>query len=643
MTRNISVLWIAVAITIVAAVAVYAPGLSGPFLFDDSVHISQNRWVKIDNLGWDNLVRAWNSSFSAFPSNRPLAQLSFGVNHAVAGLNPWAFKSVNLAIHLLTGLAIFVFARLGLRALSGQTDRIQGETFFALAVAAFWLLHPLHVSTVLYVVQRMAQLSTLFLMLALSAYLWGRLRIADNRPGLPWMLATIPLAAVGFLGKENTVLLPLLLLACELTLLRQVSPGRNPWPVRLVWIALIALPLIAGAIYLINHPGLLNHGGRPFTLEERGLTQPRILWLYLNWLFIPDVSQLGLFHDDIVTSTSWRSPPTTLVAIAGWIGLTATALLMKKRWPVFAFAVLFFLAAHALESTIFPLEMVFEHRNYLASVGPLFLLAYLVTVGATKTRFPGAIRLLAIALLMAYGAATFARVQNWTSHETFVLNSAQNHPGSARAQFMAGQLAISMAPKIPGDKTEIANVASQFLEQGLTANDRCLNCLFGLVVLDLHLDRPINSSTLERLVKALREGTVDPALVSVSQFSFLVDWVRADASQLTGPQLELVFEAALENPNWNGTGRASIEAAYRKYFELVKGDLESARIHAERAITAWPSQWAYRIQLIEVLIKLGRREEALLALDDAARLSKNEKQQVEVARLRNILRPADAQ
>ncbi len=521
-------------IALAATITVYSPGLGGPFLFDDSVHITQNRWVKIDNLGWDSLTRAWQSSFTSFPSNRPLAQLSFGINHAVAGLNPWAFKGVNLAIHLLTGLAIFVFARLGLRALSGQADRTQGETLFALAVAAFWLVHPLHVSTVLYVVQRMAQLSTLFLMLALSAYLWGRLRIADDKPGLPWMLAAIPLAAIGFLGKENTVLLPLLLLACELTLLRQLSLGRNPWPVRLVWIALIVLPLVAGAIYLINHPGLLSHGGRPFTLEERGLTQPRILWLYLNWLFVPNVSQLGLFHDDIVTSTSLLSPPTTLIAIMGWIGLIVTALVMARRWPVFAFAVFFFLAAHALESTIFPLEMVFEHRNYLASIGPLFLLAYLVTVGATKTRFPGAIGLLAIALLMAYGAATFARVQNWTSHETFVLASAENHPNSARAQFMAGQLAISMLPKIEGDKSEIANVASQFLEQGLAANDRCLNCLFGLVVLDLHLDRSVDPATLERLTKALRGGPVDASLVSVSQFGFLVNWLRADASNLTG-------------------------------------------------------------------------------------------------------------
>jgi tetratricopeptide (TPR) repeat protein len=400
---------------------------------------------------------------------------------------------------------------------------------------------------------------------------------------------------------------------------------------------MIALPLVLGTIYLATHTGLLNHDGRPFTFEERILSQPRILWLYIQWLFVPDVSQLGLFHDDIPISKSLFNPVTTTFAILAWIGLLVAALVMRKRWPVFAFAVLFFLAAHALESTIFPLEMVFEHRNYLASVGPLFLLAYLVTVAGQRTRFPRAIAVLGLALVAVYAAATFARVENWTSHETFVLASAQNHPGSARAQFMAGQLVITMVPKIQGDKAEIANVAEQFLEQGLKANDRCLNCLFGLVVLDLHLDRPVNPDTLERLEYALRDGPVDASLVSVSQFGFLVNWLRADPSNLTGPQLESIFEAALANPSWNNTGRASIEAAYRKYFELVANDLEAALVHADAAINAWPTQWAYHVQKVELLRKLGRTDEALAALKRAEPLSKNAKQISEIQRLEGII------
>ena len=104
-------------------IALYARGLDGPFLFDDSVHITQNRWVKIDSLAWPDLVRAWNSSFSGFPGNRPLAQLTFGINHAFAGLDPRAFKTTNLVIHLVNGLLVFLFTRLALGAVKPRQAR----------------------------------------------------------------------------------------------------------------------------------------------------------------------------------------------------------------------------------------------------------------------------------------------------------------------------------------------------------------------------------------------------------------------------------------------------------------------------------------------------------------------------------------
>ena len=98
---------------LIVTASIYAQALNGPFLFDDHIHITQNRWVKIDSLSWANIAQAWDSSFSFFPNNRPLAQLSFGINHAFAGLEPWAYKATNLALHLVTGLVVFLFSRLG--------------------------------------------------------------------------------------------------------------------------------------------------------------------------------------------------------------------------------------------------------------------------------------------------------------------------------------------------------------------------------------------------------------------------------------------------------------------------------------------------------------------------------------------------
>ena len=626
------------ALAIGLTLLVYSNGLNGPFLFDDHIHITQNKWVKIESLQVSELAQAWDSSFSSFPANRPLAQLSFGINHALAGLNPWAFKTTNLAIHLIIGLLVFVFARLAYRAVAtNPTDTMRGN-LFAAATAALWLLHPLHVSTVLYTVQRMAQLSTLSMLLGLTCDLFGRLRIADGKPGRAWMLSAAPIALIGFLAKENTVLLPLLLLSVELTLLAGVSAGDQQRFLRWVRVVYIAVPLIAGLGYVITHPEIYSYVGRPFTLEERLLTQARVLWLYLQWMLVPDVSAFALFHDDLVKSTGLFSPPTTLFAVVGLVVALLAAIALRRRQAVFAFAALFFLANHALESTIFPLELMFEHRNYLASLGPLMLLAYLVAITSARLRTQSAAVALGALLLISYSVVTWIRVDNWSSYQKFVLSAVENHPESRRSHFMAAQLFIAAIDKSEGDTAGLAEAARYHLDEGARIDPRCLDCLFGKIALDLQLGQSPPQETIDRLVEHLRNGDVGPTSVSISQFSFMSRWHRSDGHKLTPEQLESIFDAARANPGWNHTGRAGLESAYREYHEFVTQDLGKAGEHARAAVAAWPDQWAYHVNLVRVLRKQGRHAEALRSLQKGAAAVGNETQRQELERLIDEIR-----
>jgi len=620
-----------------ATIVVYANGLNGPFLFDDHIHITQNRWVKIESLAWPDLAQAWNSSFSDFPSDRPLAQLTFGINHALNGLDPRAFKVTNLAVHLATGLMVFVFTRLVYRTLADSEEEADKGMLLALATTTLWLLHPMHVSTVLYTVQRMAQLSSLALLAALSCYMWGRLEIAKGKAGIGWILAAAPIAAIGFLAKENTVLLPLLLLTIELTLLKGVTIGPRRRTIHLIWAFFIGIPLAAGLFYLLTHPGLLSYESRPFDLEERMLTQPRVLFSYLQWLLVPDIAAFGLFHDDIEISTSLTSPPATLTAIVAWLGLTVTALILRRKVPVFAFAVLFFLASHVLESSVFPLEMVFEHRNYLASVGPLMFLAYLITIASERFKVRSLAMALGALLLLSYTFVTYVRVSNWSSYESFILSSVENHPNSARSNFMAGQLMISAVAKSGRDEPTLAEAARTYLRNGIAVDPRCINCMFGLIVLDLHLGRQPDNVLVAGMGDALRSGYVGPTKVSVGQFSYLVKLQKRDETKLPAEDLEAIFDAALENPAWNNTGRAGIEAAYREYYEFVAKDLPSALTHARAAVASWPDQWSYHMQLVRILQKLGRPGDALAALEVAATLAGNDAQQLETAEVQKSI------
>ena len=632
-------LWV-ILLALAATIFVYAAGLDGPFLFDDHIHITQNQWVKIESLAWSDLVRAWNSSFSAFPANRPLAQLTFGINHALSGLDPWAFKTTNLLIHLATGVFVFVFSRLVLRAVSGGTDDSTWQVICAATVAAAWLLHPLHVSTVLYTVQRMAQLSTLSLLVALSCYFWGRIRIAEGRSGIAWILAAAPVAMLGFLGKENAALLPLLLLVSELTVLRTVSASNQRILIRTVWILFIVFPILASLVYFALHPGYFNYDGRDFTLEERALTQTRVLWLYLQWLFIPDISAFGLFHDDIQLSNSLTDPPSTLISLIALLVALMAAILLRRKAPIFAFAVLFYLASHALESSVFPLEPIFEHRNYLASIGPLLLLGYLITIASERLKVRGLALVVGALLLIAYGFVNHIRIDNWASYNSFILSSVENHPASPRANFLAGQLVISAIANSDSGKDELAISGRKFLQRGIELDPRCINCMFGLIVLDLHLEKRPDLDLIEQLKTALRSGHVGAMKVSVSQFSHLVRWQRSGDSSLPNHELEAIFDAALENPAWTNTGRAGIEAAYREYWHHVAKDLPRALQHGNAAVRAWPSQWSYQFAVAKLLQKLDRPQEAVTVLDKAIQFADNEKKQRETAELRAVLQHA---
>ncbi|SMG62490.1 conserved hypothetical protein, membrane, partial [methanotrophic bacterial endosymbiont of Bathymodiolus sp.] len=83
---------------------------------------------------------------------------------------------------------------------------------------------------------------------------------------------------------------------------------------------LVALPICLVLIYYFVTPGNLiaSYGGRPFSLSERLWTESRVLWFYLSLLFIPDITNMGLFHDDIAVSHGWFQPVTTLVSVISW-------------------------------------------------------------------------------------------------------------------------------------------------------------------------------------------------------------------------------------------------------------------------------------------------------------------------------------
>ncbi len=368
-------------------------------------------------------------SGAAGPTGRPLAMLSFLIDNNTWNESSGSYKYTNLMLHLLNG-SLLAWAGLLLGRCLGWEERTSQR--LAVFNAAMWMLHPLFVSTTLYIIQRMTLLAALCCLGGVTAYLHGRLLLA-TRPlrAYLWMTAGLGLGTLlGTLCKENAALLPLLILVIEYCLPERSA--QPPWPFRAIF---LWLPSLAILIYLISmldfSPNIWPT--RPFNQVQRLLTEPRILWMYINQLLLPKISAGGLYHDDIPISTTLTNPPSTLWAILSLLCLIATALAARYRFPLFSLAVLFYLAGHLIESSVIGLELYFEHRNYLPAA------FFFMPLGLALFRLQGRLSTKTLPLVVSapalmLGFLTHQRAELWGQPDLMTILWAQEAPYSARAQ-----------------------------------------------------------------------------------------------------------------------------------------------------------------------------------------------------------------
>ena len=423
----------------VAIALAYAGAANDYFLFDDRPALTANSAItQLDPLA----AAAWRDallSSNAGPTGRPLAMLSLALDAGWQDrLSAVPFKLTNLLIHLACGVLLLAFLLQLQRAQPAAGLRL-GTSATAFATA-LWLLAPLHVSTVLYPVQRMAQLSALFMLLGLYLYARWRNRWAQQGASVAELLAAalwlglVTLAAL--LSKENGVLLVWLLPLVEWVVFRGRWAGAElPWLRRLALLALL-LPLALVAALLLWAPEtiLAGYAQREFSFSERLLTQLRVLWHYVGWFVLPLPGQLGFLHDTIPVSRGWFAPATTALAGIAWLLVLGIAVRSARSCPWLLFGLLFFLIGHSMESSVLALEMVFEHRNYLPSVGLAIIVAGALSMLSLHlpTLDP---RLLALAVGLPLLLLLSLRTHTWGDELRLAEANARHHPDSPRGQY----------------------------------------------------------------------------------------------------------------------------------------------------------------------------------------------------------------
>lgn len=601
--------YFALAVLLLLTALVYYPGLYGGFMFDDMQNITQNEHLHIHTLTW---LDAWDAALSGQAGilKRPLSMLSFAINYYFTGNTPFFFKLTNLLIHLLNGCCVLVLTRLLLRANDGSVYSKARLQWVSLTVAAVWLLHPLNLTSVLYIVQRMNSLSALFTFCALIVYCWARFRLIEGRPAIAYLLTGVAVFGVlALLCKENGVLLPLYMLVIEMAFFRfrTANPGARTFLIA-AFLLTVALPILAALTTLIVRPQLILNGYalRDFTWIERLLTEARALWYYLQLLVLPNPGELGLYHDDFAISHDLLHPLSTLFSVSGLVLLLGAGIACLRRQPVLAFGILWFLAGHLLESTLIPLELVYEHRNYLPGYGVLFTLIYYLTqphLYPVTLRF----RTLGVVLLLGlFTTITALRADQWRNLLKQSALEVAHHPLSSRANFDAGEAYHTIMKANPSADNYQNSV--RFFEASASTSQNQIASHVALIVVSSEAGQPIKQRWLDDFAFRLEYRTFVPS--QTSSLKYLERCQIEQRCKLSDDAMVNLFESALRNHNIDASSKAVVYSIYGVYALKRLDDYNRALSLLATAANTDPSELQYQMDIAVALTAYGQYSQA---------------------------------
>lgn len=545
------------------AVAFYANSLWVPFQFDDSHVIFNGEFVRRP------FEQSWLRS-------RILLFLSFALNYRLGGLEPFGYHLINVALHAVSSVLVYLLARRLLGAVGAKPYPA------ALIAGALFAVHPFGTEAVTYVSSRSSLMCGTFYLLGAHAFLWARV---GRKGAFRTAALVLPCFALSIATKEEGATLPLALLAIERVLPR-AEEGRWRWLAFHLPLAAVSLAALGALIPFVS--GYLR--------QERLPVGPYLLtesWVALRYLFLI-VLPVGLNVDPEVPAVSLLS----LRAAAGLTSLALTALLLLRaeRAKVAAFGVGWFYAAIAASSSFIPLaDFMAEHRAYFASAGVLIVFAHAAArllafaeqrFGSPKARV--AFALLTLAWLGALGAGTFFRNCTWQGRVSLWADAVEKSPGKCRPRSSLGYSYL-----VEGDLER----AEALLLQAASMPGKCNpQCVLG----DLYLSRGQRErardfySACVRRTRATYSGYANLA-------SFYLEEGDVDTAQML---LGKALTVPRPEPGGHASARRLLARIYRARGQLGRAEAEL------RAVLAQVESTEARLDLVELLSLLGRLEEA---------------------------------
>jgi len=300
--QRLTELFLILTVLTIACVAYY-PSLSGPLILDDLGSVLPS---KISELSFAELYRVATSDQSGI-FGRSIPVISFALNLHFWPDSVYALKVTNLVIHLFNSILVLLLARSVLQiAIPKATEK--EINLISIACAAVWVIHPLQVSTTMYVVQRMAMLATTFTIIALLSYI--RIRKSHSLPAFKLSIASLNVmffTILACLCKENGVLVFLYILVLEIFLFRfQYRESQTKSQLITLWSICCFIPLMMGCLLFFHLYDrlMITYVSRNFDLYERLITEPGVIMMYVKMILLPNPNEMQFYYDAYPVVTS---------------------------------------------------------------------------------------------------------------------------------------------------------------------------------------------------------------------------------------------------------------------------------------------------------------------------------------------------
>lgn len=439
-SRAPKIVFLRCCLIIFAGFMVYCNTFNMPFNFDDAANIVNRPIIREFNLP---------GVMKALKGHRGLAVVSFQLNYYLSGVNVTSYHLLNLLIHLATAILVYCFLALLLKTPCLRRDPGSEPLPVPFFTALVFAVHPLQTQAVTYVVQRFTALATLWYVAGAICYLQARLgQVRQNRlvsAGIvAWFAGCGAALFCAVKSKEIAYTLPLALLLIEF-LCFKVNRKKICAIIALaaLGVAALVLRLVLGTVPIEQALSVMDEATRLQTITSRSeylFTQFRVILTYVRLLLLPVNQRVDY---DYSLSHSFFEPAVvgSFFALALLLGV-AVILVKRSRagntdQRLIALGIFWFFLTLSIESSVFPIiDLIFEHRLYLPSVGAI---AALTTAGLSvawrreseRARGGVCIALLLIAVVLA--GAAWKRNLVWSSEVALWEDATEKSPESSRA------------------------------------------------------------------------------------------------------------------------------------------------------------------------------------------------------------------